>query len=49
MDDGVGLLAERVSRIFPSAFMNLRSSAGVRLGPRPIERFSLEYGYQLSV
>ncbi len=36
MDDGVGVVEERVRRMFPSNFMNWRRFAGVNAGPRPV-------------
>lgn len=33
--DGVGLVEERVKRIFPPALMKSRRIFGVRFGPRP--------------
>lgn len=34
--DGVGLDADKVSRMLPSVLMNFNKVWGVRLGPRPV-------------
>lgn len=34
--DGVGLDADKVSRMLPSVLMNFNKAWGVRLGPRPV-------------
>lgn len=34
--DGVGLDADRVSRMLPSVLMNFNKAWGVRFGPRPV-------------
>jgi hypothetical protein len=34
--DGVGLVADKVSRMLPSVLINFNKAWGVRFGPRPV-------------